>query len=389
MSKVVINDTTLSSIAFAIRAKNGEDKLYKPGEMADAIYSIKGSDELETLLHYTGDCSYLFYGANWKTFLEKYGHLITTENISNMSNMLANNANTNIPFSINLTTFDDKYKPIDCSNAFAGASKMETLPAITGRVVASDISSFFEGCKMLNDDITFNWIDWEVGHRNVSDYPDAASKIFCECMSLREIPEAELSKIYTYSSVKDGNTSAHTYYMFKDCHSLDEIRGLRMFKGNNFTSNAFGATFNGCWRVKDIIFAQDDTVYSCSNQTINLTLGVGYVGRYDNTDGGATVENLLSYNNGITEDKLVRNATAYASLKNNPDWFSDYRSYSRYNHDSAVNTINSLPNVSGGTGNVIKFEKDCGKSTDGGAISKLTSAEIAVATAKGWTVSYI
>jgi hypothetical protein len=67
--------------------------------------------------------------------------------------------------------------------------------------------------------------------------------------------------------------------------------------------------------------------------------------------------------------------------------------YSRYNHDSAVNTINSLPDTSaylataGGT-NTIKFKGNAGSKTDGGAINTLTAEEIAVATAKGWTVSF-
>jgi hypothetical protein len=67
-------------------------------------------------------------------------------------------------------------------------------------------------------------------------------------------------------------------------------------------------------------------------------------------------------------------------------------SYCRYNHDSAVNTINSLPDTSaylaekGGT-NTIKFRGTLGSKTDGGAINTLTEEEIAVATAKGWTVT--
>lgn len=63
-----------------------------------------------------------------------------------------------------------------------------------------------------------------------------------------------------------------------------------------------------------------------------------------------------------------------------------------YNHDSAVETINSLPDTSaylasaGGT-NTIKFKGASGSATAGGAINTLTEAEIAVATAKGWTVT--
>lgn len=64
-----------------------------------------------------------------------------------------------------------------------------------------------------------------------------------------------------------------------------------------------------------------------------------------------------------------------------------------YNHDSAVETINSLPDTSaylasaGGT-NTIKFTGAAGSATAGGAINTLTEEEIAVATAKGWTVTF-
>lgn len=58
--------------------------------------------------------------------------------------------------------------------------------------------------------------------------------------------------------------------------------------------------------------------------------------------------------------------------------------FSRYNHDSAVETINSLPKVKSCT---LKFKKYSGALTDGGGINNLTEEEIAVATAKGWTIS--
>ena len=100
------------------------------------------------------------------------------------------------------------------------------------------------------------------------------------------------------------------------------------------------------------------------------------------------------YNSGITADKQVVDDATYQALKNDPDWFTIDVNYSRYNHDSAVNTINSLPDTSAylaansGT-NTIKFKGESGKLTDGGAINTLTETEIAVATAKGWTVSFV
>ena len=62
---------------------------------------------------------------------------------------------------------------------------------------------------------------------------------------------------------------------------------------------------------------------------------------------------------------------------------------SKYNRTSAVNTINSLPDLSNGSNNVIQFNANSGLSTEGGAISTMTEEEVAVAVAKGWTVSYV
>ena len=91
---------------------------------------------------------------------------------------------------------------------------------------------------------------------------------------------------------------------------------------------------------------------------------------------------------------MVTDAESYEALKNDPDWFTTKIGYSRYNHDSAVQTINSLPDTSaylasaGGT-NTIKFKGQSGELTDGGAINTLTEEEIAVAAAKGWTVTLV
>lgn len=109
----------------------------------------------------------------------------------------------------------------------------------------------------------------------------------------------------------------------------------------------------------------------------------------------------------FTEEEIK---AKYNAVKQFNDWHSCGSSYfkvtyngkqynpslltARYNHDSAVETLNSLPDTSeylataGGT-NTIKFNGVQGAFTDGGAINTLTEEEIAVATAKGWTVTFV
>ena len=95
-----------------------------------------------------------------------------------------------------------------------------------------------------------------------------------------------------------------------------------------------------------------------------------------------------------SEDKQIKDDATYQALKNDPDSWTIDINYSKYNHDSAVETINSLPDTSayiataGGT-NTIKFKGGSGAKTDGGAISTLTEEEIAIAAAKGWTVTLV
>jgi hypothetical protein len=118
-----------------------------------------------------------------------------------------------------------------------------------------------------------------------------------------------------------------------------------------------------------------------------MSYNVGYL-------SSSYVNTLTGYNTGLTEDTRITNDDNYQLLKNNPDSWTTLEKYSRYNHDSAVRTINSLPDTSaylasaGGT-NTIKFKGTSGSATDGGAINTLTEEEIAVATAKGWTVSLV
>ena len=172
------------------------------------------------------------------------------------------------------------------------------------------------------------------------------------------------------------------------CYALDEVRGLNPQTGT-ITSNLFSQTFLFCNRLKNIIFAmqEDGTPYSVNwkSQVIDLINYVGYA---------SSKTYILNYNSGITADKEVRDDASYQLLKNDPDWFTTNINYSRYNHDSAVATINSLPDTSaylataGGT-NTIKFKGQAGASTDGGAINTLTEEEIAVAAAKGWTCSFV
>ena len=200
--------------------------------------------------------------------------------------------------------------------------------------------------------------------------------------SLRAISPAFMSKWY------NANTNGFTpMNNLNSLFSLDELVNIPLSnKAGVSTSNQFQQIYS-LYRIKNFTFETNNGqpyVVSWKNQKINLNSGIGY------TDSCSII---LDYNSGITADKEVKDAATYEALKNDADWYTKYINYSRYNHDSAVATINSLPDTSayleanGGT-NTIIFKGKNGKLTDGGAINTLTEEEIAVATAKGWTVSF-
>ena len=93
--------------------------------------------------------------------------------------------------------------------------------------------------------------------------------------------------------------------------------------------------------------------------------------------------------------KQVTDASTYNQLKDTADWWTADVAYSKYDRQSAIATIKSLPDTknylssNGGT-NTIKFKKSAGSAKgDNYNMSKLSASEIAVATAKGWTVSLV
>ena len=382
----------LTAIADAIREKTGTTEPMTLDSMATAISGITGgggggelSDYIpESAFTISGSCSYMFANGKWDWFVEKYGDRITTNNISFLDSMFWGSNIISIPFDINC----DNETPISLKNVFACCYHLTNVPKINN-LKPSDIDGVFNYCYKLRS-IPNNWCDnwdWSVIEGSTSLYSGKVYNLFYSCYSLRTFP----MDIISHGNPKIA--SAYSVYnsLFYSCYSLDEIINLPIPNlQSTWTSNVFTNTFYNCSRLKNITFATQDsgTPYSVNwkNQVIDLSSCVGY--------SSSPISYIIGYNSGITADKRVTNDATYLALKNDPDWFTTRVEYSRYNHDSAVRTINSLPDTSeylasaGGT-NTIKFKYDSGFATDGGAIDSLTEEEIAVATAKGWNVTLV
>ena len=347
-----------------------------PIQMAEVINNMQEKIPDEAFI-ISGDCQYKFSGMGWNWFLEQYNDKINTKDITNASNMFCQNAK------LKEINFDFNFKSGDSINAGSMFDHCENLTAINGNFnnfKPTSIQSAFNSCRNLRYLPNLENIDFSYHYTNNAN----CTYLFQNCYSLRSVPETLLKKIYQPKNT--GYYYSCLYNTFCYCYVLDEIRGLNPQTGT-MKSNMLDSTFDCCFRLKNIIFAtQDDgTPYSVNwkSQTINLTEVYAQNKSY-----------ILNYNSGITADKEVKDDATYQALKNDPDWFTEKVEYSRYNHESAVATINSLPDTSdylasaGGT-NTVKFKGDSGSATDGGAISSLTPEEIAVATAKGWTVTLV
>lgn len=362
--------------------------IFKPEEMAAGISDISYFSDED--LTFTGNCEYLFAHDKWKPVIERDAAKLII-NPTNSRYMFTNCSYTDLSgVTITSTSTAEQYG----SDLFANCYYLEKLPNVSGLVIdANQGAGIFAHCRSLKDETEL--IRFFSNNSYQCGWPQG-NRIFGNCYSLRNISAALtiLGQVFLIKSTNTTNYDAYDYSeMFYNCRSLDEVRCIPLLinEGITITSNKFSSAFNGCMRLKEVIFETNDgepIVLTMSGQTIDLTSGVGYY-PYSNNDW----QTILIYNSGITEDKRVSDAASYATLHNDPDWFTLKEEYSRYNHDSTVNTINSLPDTSaylasaGGT-NTIKFRGAQGSATDGGAINTLTEEEIAVATAKGWTVAF-
>lgn len=388
--QVLVNEDTLTTMADSIRLKLGEETnpqavgftKYTPMELANKIANEMplAKDAIpNSAKHLTGNYYYKFAYGSLDWFIEQCGEEITTEGIISADHMFNGSNVKSIPFDLNCA--------YGCMVAqlFCDCVNLEHLPNITGRL--RNFYSFLSGCFRIRE-IPEQWaegIDWD--HINASTlwYECRIASFFQSCYSLRSIPKVLIKRLYVAS---DNYNATNT--IFNSCVSLDGIEGYR---GPNakLISNCSN-NFVNCYRLGRLIFDYEDEATNTprtqnwKGQTIDLS-SVGFAPPSEKN-------RILDYNSGITADKEVKDDATYQALKNDPDWFTCNVAYSRYNHDSAVETINSLPDTSaylaanGGT-NTISFRGNAGSATDGGAINTLTEAEIAVAAAKGWTVSLV
>lgn len=377
----------LTNIGNAIRAKTGKTNLLTLDEMPTEIQGISGGGEeyfTDEDLTFNDYCDYLFYRNRLRPVLQKEIARIKIQNPTSMANMFRENLLedwSNLPAIIG-----DGTTSVATRSIFQD-SQIKKLPLFRNIHLNNNQSgSQFNGCTQLNDvnEVLKFWN----GINNAGGVNGMQTNFFySNCYSLRNVNA-------TFPVIKrifQGNYYFNYGNMFESASSLDEVKDLLCdgFERAN-TSDHFISCVSGAARLKEFTFETNNGVpfvVSWKNQILDFSSYTGW-------SSSSNVTHITQFNSGITADKEVKDDNTYAALKNDPDWYTKNMAYSRYNHDSAVNTINSLPDTSaylttaGGT-NTIKFAGAAGEKTDGGAINTLTEEEIAVATAKGWTVTLV
>ena len=402
----------LSAIGDAIREKTGKEDLLTLDQMPGEIAAIEtGGGELpEEAFVITGDCSYRFSQNGWNWFIEKYGNKIITEKITNTHNMFQNSYNlTKIPFEINFflkgnsitknTIFENtfpsgtttqlkEYPRINITTDSTAERKI-ILGTMCGINDKKQNIYFGENVKLAGLSYKafqyypydteptwfFDMCDWDYFREDISTTFGTAFPVnWNYAYFIKTIPS--MPKFYANGT---GSYYTHWYqFGINNCLALQRIVLPRPGPAA-LTSTPSGFTFSGLSSLKHLTFdvQENGEPYTANwkNITINLISTIGY--------------HTSSTPTGLDTNKRVSSKEQYSQLKDDEAWWGYSKvNNSCYNHDSAVETINSLPDTSAYGTNTIKFKKLMGEITDAGAVDALTEEEIAVATAKGWTVSF-
>lgn len=375
MSKVLVSDNKLTAIADAIRGKTGGTEDLSLDGMALAITSLDGGGiEIPTI---TGNCDHRFNNG-WEWFIDAFGDQIETSDINDCTYMFMNNKVESVPFVINLAETS-----IPLNQMFVN-SEIQVFP----RIVAQENTTITNFQQMFNwatelrtlpDDYFDSFVPASV--HNAVNREVVMTQLFNNAIRLRTAPTS-FKQLYG-NGIRGTGSAGYRTFMY--CRHLDAVPAFPVERSSpSDNENMFSNTFDGCHCLKSMKFDTNQGVpfvVNWFNQTINFTQqGVGFATLYTN---------LGDENNSRTNADEIVDAETYELNKNNPNSWTTLVEYSRYNRLSAIETINSLPDVSSGSNNTISFTGNAGSATDGGAINTMSAAEIAVATAKGWTVSLI
>ena len=380
MSSRLVKEESLTAIGDAIRDKTGATGLLSfPTGMVNEIGTIEGAPK--SLVVYEGYSEKTFQKEEIvKRFLNEYGDRITTKNLISLAYWFEDNTVLEeIPFDLNFIPLTGYNMFIPIGWAFSGCTKLKSIPNFNGENINPVGIGVFYDCwslEYLPDGFGDNW-DWTTIHG--LDYTGMIftptySEFFYNCYSLRYVPENFIKNLYT-------SYGHHLANLFYNCQSIDSILGLYP----DTDEYGFLQVFYNNYRINRATFQKTSkgTPYICPYWE-KVVLDLTHAGYFETSPiTNSTITWITNDTYQISDD------STYKKLKNNINSWTMDINYSRYNKTSAIETIDSLPDVSSsGFTNTIKFTGAAGAKTDGGAINTLTTSQIAVATAKGWTITF-
>lgn len=215
--------------------------------------------------------------------------------------------------------------------------KGDTIPNIKTRDDVTNFSSMFYGCSNITT----------VPRLNTSK-GTSFSSMFYGCGNITEIPDMDTSSATNFQS------------MFSNCYNLKSIPNLNTSNVKNISY-----MFNECMKLNNLPLLDFGSVNTASNAfTTNTAL--------------TNVAGFKDLGKGYT-----RKSSNYSDYT-----FAIGGAWPKITHDSLMNVINNLYDLNltydvanGGTLYTQKLK--LGEKN----LAKLTAEEIAIATAKGWTVS--
>lgn len=353
----------LEAIGDAIRAKTGNNELLTLDDMVDEIEGISGGGGDIPFQQLSGNISYMF--AYDLTLASRYVDWLSSLNIKTA-------ALTSLQNTFYESIKDWSWLVLNCSDGctmsgMLGQSFRGTPPSFGHPFIPGPMNMCQNNIYLTNFPENF------VQNILINELPESSSNtsgLFHSIRRMRSFPQSWVS-----------SKAIHPQNNFDECYSVDEL--LNVYPSNlNLISNVMGSIGYRCSHLKRLTFQTDDGqpyIRQWKNQTIRLGDRTGWF------NSSSPQYDFLA-NKNLDKD--------YENLKNDPNAWANNLAYSRYDHDSAVETINTLPDTSaylataGGT-NTIQFKTGAGSATDAGAVSDMTAEEIAVATDKGWTVSFV
>ena len=355
-----------------------------PGQMAEALNNYDLSVVIpESELTITGDCNFKFAYGGWDWFITQLQDKITTKNIKGANSMFYRSKISGIPFDINLAVITDNYSTHNLSRMFYSAENISTMPMIYN-AKPGDISSMFYGCHNLTyfpKGFAENW-DWSYFDTSTSSYDGNMGNLFGYCKRLRAIPKVFLLHGNPYSAY----SYSITYSGFTGCFSLEKLEDVFIAYKASYTgsySNSFSSIVSDCFRLKKftLMTQEDGTPYTVNwnRQIIDLT-----------TVGFCSDTNMITGNTDFTTETKIDTIEKWHGYIDGsyPDGWANDVAYSTFGATAVKELLATLPTTSG-TGCTIKLKQGASNAVPREEMTSLTEEDIAVATAKGWTITFV